>query len=84
LEHLGDVILPGALFANPPAFPYSSRFSNPFIPIKNPLRIKSKKDERKNFRKKGGAKGKGKKEEIKERRGGGQQASASEQSRSHQ
>jgi hypothetical protein len=87
LEHLGDVILPGALFANPPAFPYSSQFSNPFIPIKNPLRIESKKDERERIserkeEKKKRRKGKkGKKEEIKERRGGGQ-ASASEQSRS--
>jgi hypothetical protein len=62
LEHLGDVILPGALFANPPAFPYSSQFSNPFIPIKNPLRIESKKDERERISEKRRRKEKEKKE----------------------
>jgi hypothetical protein len=65
LEHLGDVILPGALFANPPAFPYSSQFSNPFIPIKNPLRIESKKDERERISERKEEK---KKKEKKERR----------------
>ena len=71
MEHHGDVILPGALFANPPAFPYSSQFSYPFIPIKNPSRIESKKDERdriserKEERKK---RKKGKKEEEKKKR----------------
>jgi hypothetical protein len=65
LEHLGDVILPGALFANPPAFPYSSQFSYPFIPIKNPLRIESKKDERERISEKKEEK---KKKEKKERR----------------
>jgi hypothetical protein len=68
LEHLGDVILPGALFANPPAFPYSSQFSNPFIPIKNPLRIESKKDERERISEKRRRKRKGKKEKGGEKR----------------
>jgi hypothetical protein len=63
LEHLGNVILPGALFAtNPPAFPYSSLFSYSLIPIKNPLRIESKKDERKRIS--------ARKEEKKERKKG--------------
>ena len=68
MEHLGDVILPGALFANPPDFPFSSQFSYPFIPITNPLRIESKKDERERISEKKEEKKKKEKKERREKR----------------